>query len=1053
MIAKTVVNRPTTIAIIYALLAALGFYAASRLAIDLLPEVNPPILVVSTTYTGAGPEEVENSVSRPLEAFLSNISGVEKIVSTSNQGSSTVRLDFTWGTDMSEAANDVRDALERAKALLPDGASTPSIFKFDPSMFPILQLAVAGNRPQEELRELAENLIQPRLEQVEGVALVSVSGGREKAVLVEIPQNRLEAYGLNLSQVAAVLRGQNIQVSAGTLTQGDTNYLIQTAGQFVSLEEIRSTVVTAKGNPPVGIRVRDLGNVSYGYKPAEGRVRVNGQDGVIISLQKQSGTNSVATAKNVLDRLKKIEKELPPGIEIRTTSDNTRIIQNSLNNVTDSALQGAILAVVVLFLFLRSFKSSLVIAVAIPIAVVLTMAAMYFFGLTLNVMTLAGLTLGVGMLLDNSIVILENVYRYREKGTKLAPASILGTTEMLTAITASTLTTLVVFAPLVMFQDQLGIVGQIFSGLSFTIVFSLSASLIVAATLVPVLTSHYLPLYTRQQRPLKGWFLKADRKFEEFWKGLDLLYEKALRKVMRHKGRTALIILGAVALSGVAIPFVGLEFLPSMGQDLITVNVELPVGTRLEVTEEILGQLEEIVRSEVKGYENILVNAGGRSNFGLGAANSNSGTLTVTLPPEAQRIDSFKTVQEKLRAHFGDFSGATISFGSAGMGLNSNPVDIIIKSEDLTLAGETALKIRDLLKDLVPEAKEPKADLKQGRPQLNVVINRERASSFGLNIASIGTELRAGIDGVNAGRYSTGGKDDDIVVILDPEDRKEVDDLDRLFVVSPSGQKVAFSSFATREKGSGPVTIQRTDQARTLHVTAGLAPGAKLDQTVEKIQKVIRENIPQDDRVSITYGGDFENLMKYGTQFLIILLISALLVYGVMAAQFESFLDPFIILFTIPLTIIGVVAMYLITGEPFSVFTAAGLVVLVGIVVNNGIVLVDYTNTLRKRGTPLNEAVVIAGGHRLRPILMTTLTTVLGLAPVAFFGGEGSELIQPIAKTLLGGLTASTFLTLFLIPVLYVVFNRISDKRKAAKKALEEAQLLEARAQLEEEGR
>lgn len=1052
MLAKTVVNRPTTIAIVYALLTGLSLYAALSLSVDLLPEVSPPIMLVSTNYTGAGPEEVEAAVTRPLEGFLANVSNIEKITSTSSQGNSQVRLDFTWGTDMSEAANDVREVIDRAKALLPSDASVPSLFKFDPSLLPILQLSVVGNRSQEELRELAENLVTPRLEQVEGVALASVQGGRTKAVLVEIPQNRLEAYGLNLGQISQVLRGQNLQVSAGTITQGDLNYLIQTSGQYKSLEEIRETVVAAKGNPPVPVRIRDLGTVNFGYKPAEGIVRVNGEPGVIISIQKQSGTNSVKTAEAVKNRLKAIGKELPPGVQILINSDNTKIIQASLDNVSSSALQGAVLAVVILFLFLRSFKSSLVIALSIPIAVVVTLGAMYFFGLTLNIMTLAGLTLGVGMLLDNSIVILENVYRYREKGTKLAPASILGTTEMLTAITASTLTTLAVFVPLVMFQDQLGIVGQIFSGLSFTIVISLAASLAVAATLVPVLTSKYLPLYTRQQRPLKGWSARLDKAFDRFWTRLDRAYEGTLKKILAHRGRTFLGILVLVGASAAVIPFVGLEFLPAMGQDIVTLNVELPVGTRVEVTQDILGQLEEVVRKEVRGFENIIASAGGRANFGLGAANTHRGTLTITLPEPSKRIDSYQTIQTKLRSHFQDFSGATVSFQTQN-GLSSNPIDISIKSDDLALAAETAQKIRDLIKDQVPEAKEPVADLRQGRPQLDVTINRQSAYAFGLNMATIGQELRANIDGANSGRYSQGGRDQDIVVILDPRDRQGVDDLDRIFVMNPAGQRVPFSRFADREKTSGPVSIVRDNQTRTLRVTAGLQPGARLNEVVEKIQKVIDQNIPKDDRVVITFGGDFENLMKYGIQFMIILFISAILVYGVMAAQFESFLDPFIILFTIPLSIIGVVAVYLATGEPFSVFTAAGLVVLVGVVVNNGIVLVDYTNTLRKRGVPLLDAAAKAGGHRLRPILMTTLTTVLGLIPVAFFGGDGAELIQPIARTITGGLTTSTFMTLFLIPALYVSFNKRTEKRLQKKKEREKARLLEAQAILREENK
>lgn len=592
MIARTVVQRPITIAIVFSLLVGLGLYSMSNLAVDLLPEINPPILVVTTNYRGAGPEEVEAVVTRTIEGVLNNVSNIETITSTSTEGNSLVQVTFVYGTDMNEASNELRDVLELAKAQLPADVDKPLLFKFDPSLLPILQLGVQGKRPPEELREIAERVIQPRLEQVEGVALANVSGGRVRAVLVEVPQNRLEAYDLTLSQISQVLRGQNVQISAGSISEGNTNFLIQTAGQFKTLDDLRNTVVAYRGAPPSpqnpagslrGIRLGDLASVTQGYRASEGLVRVNGEPGVTISIQKQSGTNSVATAEAVSARLERIRRELPPDIQVQAISDNTQVIRSSLSQVTDSALSGAYLAVIILLIFLRSFKSTLIIGVAIPISIIVTLAAMYFFNLTLNVMTLAGLALGIGMLVDNSIVILENIFRYREKGTKLQPAAILGTTEMITAILASTLTTLMVFAPLLMFQNTLGFVGEIFSGLTFTIVISLSASLVVALVLVPVLSSKFFPLYTKTQRPQPRWFQPVDDVLEGFFKGMERAYTRALAWVLRHK----LITLGGISLvafgSFAAIPVIGLQFLPSFGQDSVVINAELPIGDRKSV--------------------------------------------------------------------------------------------------------------------------------------------------------------------------------------------------------------------------------------------------------------------------------------------------------------------------------------------------------------------------------------------------------------------------------------------------------------------------------------
>ncbi len=1037
---KTVVNRPTTVAIIFIILIGLGLYSASDLSIDLYPEIDPPILVIFTDYPGAGPEEVEKSVTRPLEGVLSNVGNIESITSTSSEGSSQVMIEFTWGTEMAEASNDVRDKLEFAKGYLPDEAESPQIFKFDPAMLPILNLVITGNRTPEELREIAEKIVQPRLEQVEGVAMASVSGGRERVIRVEIPHDRLAAYDLTLNQIANMMRGQNVQISAGSITEGTKTYLVRTSGEYQNIEQIKNTVIAYKGAPPSQrnpesslktVRLRDVAQVYDGYREEQSNVIINGEPGVYLTIQKQSGTNSVKTADNVIARLDKINQEVPLGTKVSVISDTTKIIRASLNQVSSSAILGGLFAVIVLFVFLRSLKSTIIVGLSIPISIVITLMFMHFFDLTLNMMTLAGLALGVGMLVDNSIVILENIFRYREKGAKLTASAILGSQEMLNAIMASTLTTLSVFAPLVMFKNQLDMIGEMVSGLAFTVVIALVSSLVVAIFLVPVLSSRYLPIASRKQRPLRGPVKYLDKALEWFFNGLDTIYKAILRFVLRIRWLVVFLMIVLLFGSLLFIPVAGFELMPTMGEDSVTVQVELPIGTKLDVTKQVMRQLETLVKKEINGYENIIVTAGERGFFGfLGASMSNRGNLTVTLPPFEERIDSSETVKQKLREHFDDFPAAVFSFSGGGMGFSTNPVDILVKSNDLEKGKQTATIIKRLIEDHVPQVTEPSVDLQEGRPQAEIFIDRDKAYSLGLDIYSIGQEIKANIDGITASKFREGGSEYDILVIVGEEDRDEIPDINKIFVVNNMGDRIPLASIASVEKTTGPISISRENQTRVIHVTGGVRPGTSIDQVEIEVRNLITSEIPADEDVVIEFSGDYSDLMTYGKNFIIIILISVFLVFGVMASQFESFLDPFIIFFTMPLLLIGVIAMNVLTGEMFSLFTAVGLVMLVGIVVNNGIVLVDYTNLMRKRGLSINEACIEAGGNRLRPILMTTLTTILALIPMSFFQGEGAELVQPIGKTVIGGLAVNTVLTLVFVPVVYSLLNGLADRRK-----------------------
>jgi HAE1 family hydrophobic/amphiphilic exporter-1 len=1045
-LAKTIVSRPTTIFIIFILLIMLGVFAFVNLPIDLMPEINPPYLVVYTSFSGAGPEEVERSVTRTLEAALSSVSSLETVTSTSSKGSSMVIMEFTYGTDLVDASNSVRDALERIRSYLPTGAEAPMIFRFDPAMIPIMGLMVTGNRSPEELREITEDTIVPRIEQTPGVATASVNGGREKIIRVEIPQSRLEAYGLTVTQIQQMLASQNQQVAAGTITEGGLSYLLTTMGEYTSLDDIKNTVISYKGGgmtaggveQPRSVFLRDIADVYEGYRDETSLVYVNGQTAVMMQVQKQSGKNSVQAARELRSRLTRITRELPQDIKITELFNTTDQIENSINQVGQSAISGAVLAIIVLFVFLRSIKPTLIIGVSIPVSIIVTIMLMYFANLTLNMMTLAGLILGIGMLVDNSIVILENIYRYREKGAKLSTASVIGSQEMMIAIIASTLTTICVFAPLVMFRSLLEMAGEMFSGLAFTVVISLSSSLLVAIFLVPVLSSHYFPLVTRKQKPLRGFFKPIDRMFERFFTGLDNAYRRAVSWVLRHKIITVGVILALFIGSIPLIWVIGWVFMPQQEQDSVSINVTLPMGTPLAETEAALHRLQTIVENEVRGYERIMLNAGGGGMMGMGG-NSNSGSLRINLPKFEERVDSADTIKEKLRGYFNQFPGVTFNFQGGGMmSGGGNPVDIVIRTEDLVKGKAIAEKIAVLLKENIPEITEPRVDLQDGLPQIEIKLDRDRIYALGLNTYTIGNEIKAAVDGVTATRYKSGNSDYDVVLILAEADRSTRPALDHIFVNSQMAGRVPLSNFASYVEGTGPMTINRENQSRVIHVTSGVAPGTKLNVLEDNIRSLVTAEIPAEDDVVIEYAGDNSEMMKMMMRFALILLVAAGLVFGIMASLFESFRDPFIVIFTIPLSVIGIVAIYLITGDTFNILTAVGLLVLVGVIVNNGIVLVDYTNMLRKRGLSLHNACVEAAGSRLRPILMTTLTTVLGLVPMAFFPGEGSEMVSPIGKTVLGGLSFGTLMTLFLMPTVYYIMNKHSDERIARAEARRE---------------
>ncbi|GMO38357.1 MAG: efflux RND transporter permease subunit [Termitinemataceae bacterium] len=1053
-VSRQVVSRPVTYFIVFLLLIGLGIFGTVNLPIDLMPDVNYPYLMVSTTYTGAGPEEIERTVTRTLEAGLAGVSGLKKLSSSSSKGSSMVTMEFTYGTDLADASNFVRDSIDRVKRYLPENSDPPTIFKFDPSMIPIMGITVmSDNRTPDDIRQITTDMIVPRLEQIPGVATATVSGGREKQIRVEIDSTRLDAYGLTVTQLQQMLAAQNLQISAGTITESGLSYILTTMGEYTSIQEISNTVISYAGGgmvngqitPPVPIFVRDIATVFAGYADQTNSVYVDGMEAVQLRVQKQSGKNSVQVAKDVRKRLERINNEVPGDIKIVESFNTTDQIELSLNNVINSAFSGVILVVIVLFVFLRSIKATVIIGLSIPISILITLLAMYFNGMTLNMMTLAGLFLGVGMLVDNSIVILENIFHYREKGAKLTPAAILGTQEMIVAITGSTLTSVCVFLPLILFKSLLEMPGEMFAGLAFTVVFSLSISLFVALFLVPILCSHFLPIVTRKQVPLTGRLVKVDMVFENFFKWLENGYRNLVGKILRHKkiviGTLVLIFIGSLFL----IPTIGYVFMPQEAEDNVTLSVTMPLGTSLPETRSTLKELETLSKAQLQldgepVYRKITLNAGGGGRFS--SSGSNSGSLRFDLPKWRFQKMSADEVKDKLRPFFSQYPGVKFSFRSGNMmgggGMGNNPIDVVLKTENLVKGKIIADKIAVLIKENMPNATEPTVSLDNGLPQYEIELNRNRMYALGLTAATVGNEIKAAVDGITATQYKEGRNTYDVVLIFKEADRSSLPALDQIFVKTVTNQRIPLSNFAQYKKGTGPMTIAREEQSRVIHITAGAKPGAKLNKVDSELQALINANIPAEDDVIIQYEGDNSEMIKLLTNFALVVIVAIALVFGVMAALFESFISPFIIILTIPLSFIGVIFMYFITGDQFNVMTVVGFLVLLGVIVNNGIVLVDYTNLLRKRGLGLYEACVEAAGNRLRPILMSTLTTVIGLAPMAFAPGDGSEMVGPIGKTIFGGLTFGTLMTLFLMPSVYAIVNKNSKVREARASARRE---------------
>jgi HAE1 family hydrophobic/amphiphilic exporter-1 len=1028
-LAQRVVKRPILILVLFALILIVSIYSLSSVSLALIPDVSMPMVMVNTTYTGASPEVVEKTVTKILESSLAKVQGVTKLTSTSSDGSSAIMLKFNYGKDIDKAANDIRDKIDAVRDNLPTECDSPTVQKMDPNSMPIMEIAIKGGRSAEELKRIGEDTLESQLEQIEGVSSASVTGGRTEIIRVDAYQERLEAYGLTLQALASALASQNIELGAGKITEGATEYSVRTTGAFANVSgDIGKSVVATKNGVPICLC--DVAAVSDGYADAESSVYVNGESGVYISIYKQTGSNTVTVANGVSKKLKSLKEILPDNVSLEVIDDSSKQVQSTVSDLIRAIVEGAVLTMIFVFLFLRSFKSTIIIAIAMPISVLATILALYFAGLSLNMMTMAGLLVSIGNIVDSSIVILDNTFKYRERGAKPDVAAVLGSQEMVVAITAGILASLSVFIPIVLFGNQLGMMGIMFKPMIFTIIISHIVSWFVAVFLVPVLASHYLPLTTREEKPLKNPVMLAlDKAIGWAIDGLTRAYRVALVAALKHRLATIAIVVVLLATSlFYFLPRLTIVFSPPMSNSSVTLSVEMPLGTTFVMTEKVVKELADTARKELKNITNVIGTTGSGGGWSSSSAN-NKGSITITLADGHYDIANYNAIQNALRSRFKDYPSATFSFSAGNRMQENSDIDITLSSTNYTGLSKAGKDIVALIKAELPEVLEPTSDSEDGLPQIEVAIDRQKAYSFGISVNTIATEIRDAVKGYAATTYQKGGDSLDVTVRLQESDRQKIIDLNRIFVLGSNGQKIPLSNFAELKKGVGPVEIHRTTQQRSIEITGSLAPGHQANVVEAKIKSLIKSKLSIPSDVYVTYQGSWAEVMEMASVFGLIIILALLLVFCVMAGQYESFKDPLINMFTIPLMLIGVLAAYALKGQNLSMFTLVGVVMLIGIVVNNGILLVDYTNLLRGRGAGLMEACIQGGASRFRPVLMTAGATILGNVPMAFFESGSSSMTQPIGLAVIGGLTSATFITLLLIPVIYYLVN----KRQARK--------------------
>ena len=1028
-ITKISVKRPIATTMAFLIIIVVGIMGLRFLPIDLLPPIEYPRLSIRTVYPNVGPEEIENLITDRVENAVASVPNIEQIRSSSQEGSSNVTLEFAQGTNIDEAANDVRAAIDRIRDDFPPEVESPRLRKFDPDNFPVVILGARSTHNMEELTRLLEREISQRFEQIPGVGSVDVWGGIYREIQVQLKRDRLASSQLSANDVREALQRENVTLPGGDLREGVSDMYVRTRGEYQSVDQIANTIIKMVDGTP--IRVRDVAEVVDGYQDIGRLVLVDEQPMVRLGVRKQSGANTVAVAEAARAVMEEIDRERDD-LDLLMIIDQSEFIQNSIDNVKQSALWGGLLAIFVLYLFLRNGSTTFIIALSIPISLIATFGLLYFNDLTLNQMSFGGLALGIGLIVDNAIVVLENIVRQREN--KLAPeeSALVGTRQVTGAIIASTLTTSVIFMPVVFMQT---ISGMLFKELALVVVFSLLCSLLVALTLVPMLGNRFMKMSVGNGKANGN---NRQSRFLAWFQRLENSYSRLLERALQHRKLVFAATFGLLVLTFLLWPLLPIELAPQTDADEISVDLEMAQGTNIAVVYKYLQQLDHIVRS-VTPMDQV-------EHFSTEIRPGDAEVEIALRGADERTIDSFVLADKIRKEVSGQIPGAELRvsaqsglwmlrrlFGSGG----DEAIQLELRGYDLALANQISEEIRAIIA-LDPDVVDVRVRRREGRPEQNLIIDREKVANLGLSVDQIARVVQTNVGGSRAGSFREGGEEYPIMVRLQPDDRLSTLDLGNVSLRTGAGQIVPVSAVVSSERRRSATEIDRIDGQRVTYITANLKSGAALGDVVERLQGTLR-NFPMPRGYALVFSGEYEEQQKAQFDFMLSIIMALVLIYMVMAAQFERFLDPLIVMVSVPLAFIGVVPTLLITGTSLNMQSLMGIVMLIGIVVNNAIVLVDYINLMRReKNLDIEEAVLQSGRLRLRPILMTSCTTILGMLPLAFGTGAGGEIQAALARSVMGGLTFSTLITLVLIPVTYVSIHGFLQKRREA--ALEHAE-------------
>ncbi len=1020
---RIAVSRPVATVMAFLAIMVFGIFSYIRLPIDLFPEIEPPYITVITTYQGAGALEVEQNVTDHLEQALSTVPNLLEITSTSVDNLSTITLEFEYGISLDEAANDVRDVIGRVSSILPDDVDDPIIYKFSSSSMPVVIFSATAEQSYNDLERILEDQVVGPLNRIEGVGAVTIIGAPVPQIEVILDPQRFEAYGLSLQQVAQILAAENVIVPAGRVDLGTNSYNLRVNSEFTDPEQIANVVISNRDGRVVYLR--DIADVRQGLEDEVAISRVNGNQGVALMVQKQTGANTVSVANEVNRRIPALIETLPPDVRINTIIDTSEFIVHSIDNLTRVIFYALLFVVLIVLIFLRQWRATIVIAVTIPVSLIVAFIYLALTGSSLNIISLSSLSIALGMVVDDAIVVLENIMKHVEKGSSPKQAAIYGTSEVGLAVVATTLTIVAVFLPLTFVTGMMGIW---FRELGFIVSVTIVTSTIAALSLTPMMGSLMLKRPGEGKHPPKP--IRALNTVIGRWLDwLDRFYGSSLRWALAHKKTILFSALGIFVLSLMQVPRIGTEFMPQSDSGQLVATMELATGRSLDYTSQVVSELEKKISEAIPEADIISSTTGSGGGMMSIGGTTNQATIRLALVELAERERSVFEIADVVRgilANMPEVETFAVTTEESMMG-NVAPIAVNILGNNIEETTRLAESLAEHMRGVegVRDVRISRGDV---RPELEFVFDRERLSAFGLNSASVATVVRGKIAGLTATTFRREGDEYDVVLRYDESVRNSLSQIENIAILTPYGTTVRVKDLGTIREYMAPPNIDHIDRERSVTVSSGIM-GRPLNLIIADIQKwVDAQNLPP--QIEIVISGDYEDQQEAFADLFMILVLSLILVYLVMAAQFESLRDPFIIMFSVPFAFTGVVFALLMSGTKLGVISLLGAIILVGIVVKNGIVLVDYTNLMRARGLPINAAVVRSGISRLRPVLMTTLTTILAMVPMVLSKGEGSEIWRPMAVSVIGGLTFSTLVTLILVPTVYAVFESRKEKRR-----------------------